>query len=125
MRTATHALMFHAWASPQASFKVEAMNGLSYAALAEAAQTDVRIKGRVDQLIHGNVLAFYDLTKDESERRNEIDNPAFAAEIARLKALLAGYMERTNDPQLENYRKALAGQPINFSAERLPKKRKP
>jgi hypothetical protein len=33
-------------------------------------------------------------------------------------------MERTNDPQLENYRKALAGQPINFSAERLPKKKK-
>jgi hypothetical protein len=70
------------------------------------------------------VLAFYDLTKDESERRNEIDNPVFAAEIGRLKALLAGYMERTNDPQLENYRKALAGQPINFSAERLPKKKK-
>jgi N-sulfoglucosamine sulfohydrolase len=124
VRTATHALMFHAWASSEVSFKVEAMNGLSYAALAEAARTDVRIKGRVDQLLHGNVLAFYDLTQDQSERRNQIENPAFAAEIGRLKALLAAYMERTDDPQLENYRKALAGQPINVSAERLPKKKK-
>jgi hypothetical protein len=36
------------------------------------------------------VIALYDLTKDESERRNEIDNPAFAAEITRMKALLLG-----------------------------------
>ncbi|MSU24389.1 MAG: DUF229 domain-containing protein [Opitutus sp.] len=124
VRTATRALMFHAWASPEASFRVEAMSGLSYAALAEAAQTDPRIKGRVNQLIHGNVLAFYDLTKDESERRNEIDNPAFAAEVEHLKALLLGYMERTNDPQLANYRTALAGQPINFRMERQQRKKK-
>ncbi|MBI5770084.1 MAG: sulfatase [Verrucomicrobia bacterium] len=123
VRNATRALMFHAWASPTASFKVEAMNGLSYAAMAEAAKTDPRIKGRVDQLIHGNVLAFYDLTKDGSERRNEIDNPAFAAEIATMKQQLLGYMERTQDPQLENYRKALAGQPLNFKMERLNRKK--
>jgi N-sulfoglucosamine sulfohydrolase len=123
VRTATRALMFHAWAAPDASFKVEAMNGLSYAALAEAAKTDARIAGRVDQLIHGYVLAFYDLTKDEAERRNEIANPAFAAEVAKMKTQLLGYMERTSDPQLANYRKALAGEPINLKMERLNRKK--
>jgi N-sulfoglucosamine sulfohydrolase len=123
VRTATRALMFHAWAGPEASFRVEAMNGLSYAAMAEAAKTDPRIKTRVDHLLHGNVLAFYDLTRDESERRNEIDNPAFAAEVAQMKQQLLGYMERTQDPQLANYRKALAGQPIDLKMERLNRKK--
>ncbi|MEO6245810.1 MAG: hypothetical protein ABIQ12_10270, partial [Opitutaceae bacterium] len=76
-----------------------------------------------DQLIHGNVLAFYDLTKDESERRNEISNPAYAAEIARMKQQLLRYMERTQDPQLANYRKALAGQPIDFKMDRKARKK--
>ena len=89
----------------------------------ELAQTDARIKGRVDQLIHGEVLAFYDLTKDHDERRNEIANPAYAAEIATMKQQLLGYMERTADPQLPNYRLALAGRPIDFKMERLVRKK--
>jgi len=123
VRTLDRALIFHAWAGPDANFRVEAMSGLSYKAMAEAAKTDPRIKGRVDQLIHGITLAFYDLTKDHDERRNEIANPAYAAEVARMKQQLLGYMERTNDPQLENYRKALAGQPINFKMDRLQRKK--
>lgn len=123
VRTLDRALIFHAWASPDASFRVEAMSGLSYNAMAEAAKTDPKIKGRVDQLLHGEVLAFYDLTQDTGERRNEIANPAYAADVARMKAQLLGYMERTSDPQLENYRRALAGQPINFKMDRLEKKK--
>lgn len=123
VRTLSHALLFHAWAGPGANFRVEAMSGLSYQAMAEAAGIDPRIKSRVDQLIKGTPLAFYDLTKDPTERRNEIDNPAYVAEVTRLKTLLLGYMERTADPQLANYRTALAGQPINFKADRLPRKK--
>jgi N-sulfoglucosamine sulfohydrolase len=123
VRTLSHALLFHAWAGPDANFRVEAMSGLSYNAMAEAAKTDPRIKGRVDQLIKGTPLAFYDLTKDPDERHNEIDNPAFKDEVARFKALLLDYMERTNDPQLANYRLALAGEPIHFKAERNARKK--
>ena len=123
VRTLDRAFIFHAWAGPDANFRVEAMSGLSYNAMAEAAKTDPKIKGRVDQLIHGEVLTFYDLTKDHDERRNEINNPAYASEVAKMKEQLLGYMERTNDPQLANYRLALAGKPINFKMERLQKKK--
>lgn len=123
VRTLDRALLFHAWAGPEANFRVEAMSGLSYNAMAAAAKNDPRIATRVEQLIHGEPLAFYDLTKDHDERRNEIANPAYRAEIERMKALLLGYMERTSDPQLENYKTALAGKPINFSADRLPRKK--
>jgi N-sulfoglucosamine sulfohydrolase len=123
VRTLNRALMFHAWAGPTASFRVEAMSGLSYNALASAAKSDARIQARVDQLLHGTTLAFYDLTRDQDERRNEIDNPAYATEVARMKQQMLGYMERTNDPQLEYYRRALAGKPVNFQMERVPKKK--
>lgn len=123
VRTLDRALIFHAWAGPDAQFRVEAMSGLSYNAMAAAAKTDPAIKARVDQLIKGITLAFYDLTKDQSERRNEIANPAYAEEVARLKQQLLGYMERTGDPQLANYRLALAGQPINLKMDRLQRKK--
>jgi N-sulfoglucosamine sulfohydrolase len=123
VRTLDRALMFHAWAGGEVPFRVEAMSGLSYAAMADAAKTDARIRTRVDQLIKGFTLAFYDLSKDQDERRNEIDNPAYAAEVAKMKQQLLGYMERTNDPQLEYYRRALAGQPVKFKMDRLERKK--
>eukprot|EP01035_Chromulina_nebulosa_P065424 gene65424-89504_t len=125
VRTLEHALLFHAWAAPDAAFRVEAMSGLSYRALADAAATDSRLQPRLDQLVHGTPLAFYDLRSDPGERRNEIANPAYRTEVDRLKKLLLAHMERTQDPQLANYRTALAGQPINFKAERLPRKKAP
>ncbi|MBI2513216.1 MAG: sulfatase [Opitutae bacterium] len=108
VRTRTKALIFEAWPARGVPFKVEAMSGLSYAAMAEAAASDPHIQARVDQYIKGVTFAFYDLEKDPAERRNEIDNPAYRAEIERLTHLLLGHMERTADPQLENFRAALA-----------------
>lgn len=123
VRTPDHALIFEAWAGPQASFRVEAMGGLSFKAMAEAGKSDARIQARVDQLLQGIPLAFYDLSKDPGERRNEIGNPAYRPEVERLKALLLSYMEASADPQLANYRLALEGKPIHFSAERLQRKK--
>ena len=84
------------------------MSGLSYKALADAARSDPRIKARVDQYIIGTPLAFFDLENDPDERINLIDDPRSRPEVERLQALLLAHMERTDDPQLENFRKAIA-----------------
>ncbi len=107
VRTKTRSLMFHAWADGQTAFRVEAMSGLSYRALADAAQKDPRIKARVDQYITGTPLSFFNLENDPDERKNLIDDPQSRPEIERLQALLLTHMERTDDPQLEAYRKAV------------------
>ena len=107
VRTTTRSLMFHAWADGKTAFRVEAMSGLSYRALADAAQTDPRIKARVDQYITGTPLSFFNLENDPDERKNLIDDPQSRPEIERLQALLLAHMERTGDPQLEAYRKAV------------------
>ncbi len=110
IRTKDFALMFHAWADGTTSFRVEAMNGLTYNALAEAGKTDGKIQSRVEQFIKGTPVSFYDLKNDPEERTNELTNPKYQKEIERLKKLLLAYMEKTKDPQTENFRKvAFAG----------------
>ena len=100
--------MFHAWPNGTPHFRVEAMSGLSYAAMAEAAKTDARIKSRVEQLVVGVPLAFFAVQADADERTNLIDDPRHRAEIDRLAGLLLEHMERTQDPQLPAFRAALA-----------------
>jgi N-sulfoglucosamine sulfohydrolase len=108
VRTKTRSLMFHAWVDGTPRFRVESMNGLTYAALAEAAKSDPRIKARVEQYVAGTPLAFYDLERDPDERNNLIRDPRYQAEIERLSGLLIRHMERTSDPQLARFRAALA-----------------
>jgi N-sulfoglucosamine sulfohydrolase len=108
VRTKDRALMFHPWSDGKAAFKVEAMSGLSYAAMAEAARSDGRIRARLAQYITGTPLAFYDLENDPDERTNLIADPRRGPEVERLQKLLIAHMEKTQDPQLADFRKAIA-----------------
>src|SRR5262249_49550911 len=104
VRTRNRSLMFHAWADGKTSFRVEAMSGRSYNALAAAAKGDARLRSRVDQYITGTPLALYDLTKDPDERNNVIDDPSYREDVARLSRLLLAHMEQTADPQSANFK---------------------
>ena len=105
VRTLTRSYQFHAWPDGTPHFRVEAMNGLTYAALAKAAATDDRIRQRVQQLVTGVPEQFFDLEKDPDERVNLIADPKHAAEIGRLKKLLLAHMEKTEDPLIEQFKK--------------------
>ncbi len=105
VRTKEFSYQFHAWPNGTPHFRVEAMNGLTFGALAKAGETDARIKSRVEQLTVGKPEQFFDLRADPDERVNLVADPKHAAEVARLKKLLLAHMEKTADPQLENFRK--------------------
>ncbi|MCW2364589.1 N-sulfoglucosamine sulfohydrolase [Sphingobium sp. B7D2B] len=105
-----YALHFTAWADGKTKLKLESMWGLTYPAMAKAAQTDARIAQRVDQYIHGHLLALYDMQADPGQRVNLIDDEAHRPIAERMKRLMLQQMERTLDPQLENYRRALRGE---------------
>lgn len=107
VRTKDFSYQFHAWPNGSPQFRVEAMNGITYNAMAKAAETDQRIKQRVDQLTVGTMEQFFDLRNDPDERANRVAKPEFQQELTRLKKLLLAHMERTQDPQLEAFRKTL------------------
>ena len=107
VRTKDRALMFHGWSDGQSSFRVEAMNGLTFNALAAAGKSDARIASRVEQFTKGTPLMLFDFSKDPDERKNLIDDPAYRADRERLTTLLRAHMEKTKDPQLEAFQAAV------------------
>lgn len=106
IRTKGHALMFHGWVGGSVPFRVEAMSGLSFAAMNAA--DDAKVRARVKQLVEGEALMFFDLAADPNERVNRIDDPKFASEIAELSTGLLEAMRRTEDPQTEAFAAAIA-----------------
>ena len=108
IRTKDWALMFHAWPDGNAKFRVEAMSGITFKAIEAAGEKDARIAGRVKQLRVGESLMFFNEQTDGGERSNLIAEANYRKEIGRLGSLLLAHMEKTSDPQTENFKKALA-----------------
>lgn len=111
VNTLTRSLVFLPWSAKGQDFRVEAMQGLTFPALAEAAAKDPAIRPRVDQFLHGVPLALYDLEKDPDQRRNVIDDPAYASDRKDLEQSLLSHMEKTGDPQLAAFREVLSTKP--------------
>jgi N-sulfoglucosamine sulfohydrolase len=107
IRTKDWALMFHAWPDGTAKFKVEAMSGITFKALSEAGKTNERIAERVKQLRVGEPLMFFNERTDPGERSNRVTDANYKPEIERLAGLLLAHMEKTKDPQMANFQKAL------------------
>jgi hypothetical protein len=87
---------------------------LSWKAMLEAAEQDPKLKSRVNNFIYRCAEEFYDEEKDPDERDNLIDNPNYQTEIIRLKALLLAHMEKTDDPLVRQFRRALKSSPKSF-----------
>ena len=111
IRTKDFAYQFHAWPDGTSQFRVEAMSGITFAALKKASESDPKLKARVDQLTVGTPEQLFDLRTDLDERTNVIADPKYKAELTRLRRLLLAHMEKTGDPQLANFRKQLAPKP--------------
>lgn len=106
VRTKDRAFMFHAWVGGPNPFRVEAMSGLSFAAMNAA--TEPAIQSRVKQLVAGETLMLFDIAADPNERKNLIHDPKYAGDVKRLTQKLLAHMQRTDDPQLQAFRTAIA-----------------
>lgn len=105
IRTKDRSLMFHGWVGGPNPFRVEAMSGLSFAAM--NASEDPKIQGRVKQLVVGETLQLFDTGADPSERKNIIRDPKYARDLADLSQKLLAHMKKTNDPQTAAFQAAL------------------
>jgi N-sulfoglucosamine sulfohydrolase len=114
VQTKTSAFIITPWSDGRNRLHgIDSMSGHSFKAMEAAAQSDPKIRKRVEQYVAGYPMAFYDLEKDPDQRENEINNPAYQVEIKRLQGMLMEYMVNTRDPQLSNYKTLLAGGTCN------------
>jgi N-sulfoglucosamine sulfohydrolase len=117
VRTKTRAYIWNAWPDGKTKFRIGAMNTrLSWKAMLEVAERDLKLKSRVDHFIFRCREEFYDEEKDPDERCNLIHDPNYKAEIARMKALLLAHMEKTGDPLVRRFRRAQKATRISFFA---------
>ena len=106
VRTKERSLMFHAWVGGPDAFRVEAMSGLTFAAM--NASADPKVRARVKQLVEGEPLMLFDLTADPDERANRTRDPKYAPDVAALGTQLLAHMRKTDDPQTKAFEAALA-----------------
>ncbi len=106
VRTGNRSLMFHAWVGGPVRFRVEAMSGLSFAAM--NASTDPQVQNRVKQLVEGEPLMLFDTQADPSERTNLIRDPRYAADVVALSGKLLAHMKKTGDPLTNPFEAAVA-----------------
>jgi N-sulfoglucosamine sulfohydrolase len=106
-----YSLMFTPWCDGKLKFRIESMHGLTYPAMAKAAETDPKIRARVEQFTTGTPMAFFDLHEDPGQRVNLIDREEHRKRVQRMTQALHEYMKRSNDPQCENLERVLAGKP--------------
>jgi N-sulfoglucosamine sulfohydrolase len=106
IRTSDRALMFHAWVGGPESFRVEAMSGLSFAAM--KASENAKIQSRVKQLVTGERLMFFNTLSDPTERKNLLEDAQYRSEIERLGQKLLDYMRQTDDPLADQFSIELA-----------------
>ena len=109
IRTKDRALLFHAWVGGKDKFSVEAMGGLSFAAMNTSAEAG--IQARVKQLVEGEKLMLFDITSDPTERKNVIKDPKYANDLVELSKKLLAHMKRTEDPQMKAFEAAIDPRP--------------
>lgn len=105
LRTANRSLLFHAWAEGPTKFQVEAMSGLSFAAMQAA--TDPQVQARVRQLVSGAPLMLFDTQLDPAERINRVDDPDYADDFLELSQKLLTELRASDDPQAGAFLQAL------------------
>lgn len=69
-------------------------------AMEEAALTDPEIAARVQVYRYRSIEELYDLENDPGSTVNLIDNPAYAAQLEELRAMMVTRMQESTDPVL-------------------------
>ena len=106
-------MIFSPWADGKLRYRSSALQGTTFDAMMAAGRSDARIAARVKQCAYGIQLALYDLKADPDQRVDILDRPEHKAQAETMKGLLLADMEKTGDPQLDNFRLLLDGkQPI-------------
>lgn len=102
-------LIYQPWSDGRLRFHVDAMTGLTFAAMQSAGQSDPKVAERVRNYLFGVPVSFFDLEADPGQRLNLINDASHQDRIGRMRQALLGEMERTRDPQLVNIRMMIAG----------------
>ena len=100
-------LIWNGWHDGETTFKNESMSGLTWKAMAKAAEKDSALAKRVKHYLYRTPFEFYDYEKDPDALSNLIGEDQLAKSISRYGKELNRIMKKTGDHETARYQKAL------------------
>ena len=102
-----YGFIWNGWSNGETTFRNESMIGLTWKALAKAAESDPELAKRAQHYLYRTPLEFYDYEKDPDALNNLIDDSCHQKIIQTHLEKLLQLMKETGDPQLQNFQKTL------------------
>ena len=103
-----YGLIWNGWHDGETTFKNESMSGLTWKAMAKAAQNDPTLAKRVKHYLYRAPFEFYDYGNDPDALSNLIDDEEHAKLVTRYGQELLKVMKKTKDHETSRYQKALS-----------------
>ena len=102
-----YGLIWNGWHDGETAFKNESMSGLTWKAMAKAAENDPALARRVKHYLYRTPFEFYDYENDPDALSNLIGEDQHAKSISRYGKELNRIMKKTEDHETARYQKAL------------------
>jgi N-sulfoglucosamine sulfohydrolase len=102
-----YGLIWNGWHDGETTFKNESMIGLTWKAMAKAAQNDPALAKRVKHYLYRAPFEFYDYGEDPDALNNLIDDEGHDKFVTRYGQELLKVMKKTKDHETARYQKAL------------------
>ena len=103
-----YGLIWNGWHDGETPFKNESMSGLTWNAMAKAAQNDPALAKRVKHYLYRVPFEFYDYGEDPDALNNLIDDEGHDKFVTRYGQELLKLMKKTKDHETSRYQKALS-----------------
>jgi len=101
-----YGLIWNGWHDGKTTFKNESMSGLTWKAMAKAAENDPALAKRVKHYLYRAPFEFYDYESDRDALKNLIESKEHGELITQYGQELLKIMTKTKDHETPNYRKA-------------------
>ncbi len=102
-----YGLIWNGWSDGATTFRNESMSGLTWKAMASAAEDDPALAKRTQHYLFRTPMEFYDYQKDPDALNNLIDAPAHQELIRIYQGKLFRLMEDFRDNQTKNFQTTL------------------
>ena len=102
-----YGFIWNGWHDGTTPFKNESMSGLTWKAMAKAAENDPALAKRVKHYLYRTPFEFYDYGNDPDALNNLIGNKEHAKLENRYRRELLKVMQKTKDHETARYQKAL------------------
>ena len=103
-----YGLIWNGWHDGKTTFRNESMSGLTWKAMAKAAESDPKLAKRVKHYLYRTPFEFYDYGRDPDALNNLINNEEHAKLVDRYAEELLKVMKKTKDHEIGRYKKALS-----------------